>query len=48
MLLGTLHIKGPLITFGKGGVVTQGAAMLFLNGMCEYTIEGNGFFLRLK
>ena len=48
VLLGTVyetyHIKGPLLTFGKGGVVTRGAAML----MCEYKIEGNGSFLRLK
>ena len=25
-----------------------GAALLFLTGMCEYKIEGNGSFLRLK
>ena len=29
---------------GRGG----GAALLFLTGMCEYEIEGNGSFLRLK
>ena len=29
---------------GGGG----GAAMLFLTGMCEYKIKGNGYFLRLK
>ena len=24
------------------------AALLFLTGMCEYEIEGNGYILRLK
>ena len=32
----------------EGTAISQWATLLFLTGMCEYKIEGNGSFLRLN